>query len=318
MKLNLRKLVLGAAIAALPQLMNAQSFNVNAPTEDGYVSDILAVPASNPYLWNEMKLGKSAIDGSGNTTSAIIPFQLPAKPGGKSVVGAKLSVYVAYGRQWINANVDLYDLTFQAEDALDPAVGRAIHPEDHYAGPYAASQGARGAVGIADDYFSKNVAGGILDTPRYEEVTSAELVAYINAQYAAGAVENDWVFMRLSMDDDAMTGAQFFKIEGGDQGHPAVLTIDFDNPVLGNEEVSKQSLAIYPNPVVNGEFTVSTVGMASEVEVSIYSVTGALVNQQSLKASANSVSVSADLSSGLYIVRLSDGSVVKTQKITVK
>lgn len=103
---------------------------------------------------------------------------------------------------------------------------------------------------------------------------------------------------------------------GGNWNNYNEITL-VSNP-LSNAKTEKQTLAIYPNPVVNGEFTVSTVGMKSAVEMSIYNVTGKLVSKQSLKASGNKVNVNVDLSQGLYIVKLTDGVIAKTQKITVQ
>ena len=236
MKTKLRKWFLGMALLLIPIVGQAQSYDITAPTEDGYVSDPAVITTNNPYLWGFMKLGKSAVDGSANTTSAIIPFRLPARPAGKKVETASLKVYVSYGREWLNANVDLYGLPFVPEN--DQNTGRAIHPEDHYAGPFAATQGSRGAVGIEDDYFAKNVEAGKLDTPRWEQTTEDQkLAAYINAQYDAGAKEGDWIFLRLSMDDDDMTGAQYFKVEGGDSDTPATLQINFDAGPVNNPPV---------------------------------------------------------------------------------
>ncbi len=290
-------------------------FTITAPTEDGYVSDPAVITANNPYLWGEMKLGKSAVDGSANTTSAIIPFQLPAKPDGETVENASLKVYVSYGREWIDANVDLYGLPFATQ-----STGNAIHPEDHYAGPFVDNQGSRGAVGIEDDYFTKNVAKGSLDTPRWEETAAnnQKLIDYINAQYDAGAQEGDWIFLRLSMDNDDMTGAQYFKIEGGDQTNPAVLSLSFTGTAAVGI-VEKGALGIYPNPVKNGKLNISLEGFNNDAEVQIYSITGRLIHKDSVKAgSQNIIETNLSLKPGIYIVRVNDGEKSKTQKLIIQ
>jgi hypothetical protein len=293
-------------------------FTVTAPTEDGYVSDPTVITVNNPYLWGEMKLGKSAADGSGNTTSAIIPFMLPARPNGETVDNASLKVYVSYGREWINANVDLYGLPFAAENTEN--TGRAIYAEDHYTGLYADAQGERGAIGIEDDYFTKNVAQGSLDTPRWEETAenNQRLIDYINAQYDAGAVEGDWIFLRLSMDKDDMTASHYFKIEGGDSATPAALSINFSG-TAGIGDVERGSLAIYPNPVSDGLLKISLDGFSDDANLQIYSITGRLVHKDTIKVSSGlNYETKLNLNPGLYIVKLKDGNKSKSQKLIVQ
>jgi len=298
-------------------------YTITAPTEDGYVSDPTVITANNPYLWGEMKLGKSAVDGSANTTSAIIPFKLPARSAGESVDNASLMVYVSYGRQWINANVDLYGLPF-----ANASTGNSIHPEDHYAGEFIVSQGSRGAVGLEDDYFTKNVAQGSLDTPRWEETAENNqgLIDYINAQYDGGAVEGDWIFLRLSMDKDDMTASHYFKIEGGDtavtdaEGNltPAILSINF-SATAGIGDIERGTLAIYPNPVSDGLLKVSLDGFSDDANLQIYSITGRLVHKDTIKASSGlNYETKLNLNPGLYIVKLKDGVRSKTQKLIVQ
>lgn len=199
-------------------------------------------------------------------TSAIIPFQLPTLHIGKSVDNASLKVYVSYGGEWINANVDLYGLPF-----VSASIGSTIYPEGHYAGEYLASQGSRGAVGLEDNYFTKNADQGNLDTPRWEETAenNQKLIDYINAQYDAGAKEGDWIFLRLSMDKDDMTAAHYFKIEGGDSANPSTLSINF-SATAGVEDVGKGSLAIYPNSVSDGLLNVSLDGFSENKNLQIF------------------------------------------------
>lgn len=290
---------------------------VNA-TNDGYVSDPAVITVNNPYLAGFMKLGKSAIDGSGNTTSAIIPFQLPVKPGGMKLNSASLKVYVSYGREWVNANVDLYGLPYAAS-----ADGNAIYAEDHYAGEFLANQGDRGAVGIEDDYFSKNVDGGVLDTERWEETDEegdVALVNYINNQYAAGAVAGDWVFLRLSMDNDGMQGAHYFKVEGDDSSTPAALSLVFGPDNALAEFEAETDVAVYPNPVTDKSFTISSDDIANKnVKVDLYNIAGQVVYSNELKASSNSIEVSPNLNnSGLYFVKIAYGSKYLVKKMMFK
>ena len=272
---------------------------------DGYVSDIAVVTTNNPFLANFMKLGKSAVDGSGNTTSAIIPFELPARPTGEVVDAANFKVYVSYGRQWVNANVDLYGLPFNASNTLNP--------NDHYAGAYGAGSG----TGIEDDYFVKNVAQGTLDTPRWEESSTQELIDYLNAQYDAGAVAGDFVFLRLSMDDDAMAGSQYFKIEGDDSAEPAVLSIGFSG-TAGLVDNQIGTLDIYPNPVVDGKLTISMQDFNQNATLEVYAISGRLVHSEKINNASNEYQTQLNLNTGIYIIKLQNDLTVKTQKLIIK
>jgi hypothetical protein len=215
-----------------PGAVASADFTITTPAADGYVSDPGIIVANNPFLSGAAKLGKSAVDGSANLTSVILPFELPARPAGETVDFANLNVYVSFGRQFVNANVDLHGLTFK-QSIANGGTGSAISSADHFGGAYPDVTG--GVTAIEDDYFTKNVASGSLDTPRWEETTAeANLTAYLNAQYDAGAVAGDWVFLRLNMDNAAMTGAQFFNIDGGDSANPAALEIGFTSSAATN------------------------------------------------------------------------------------
>ena len=225
--------------------VNSPTTDILASNEDGFVSDPIIITANNPYTVGSIKIGSSAVDGSSNLTSGVIPFQLPEIPAGKNLTGANFKVYVTYGRQWANTNIDLYGLTYRSAASITTA--------DYYSGDFGAGNGSD--VGIADDYFTKNVAQGSLDTPRWEETdTTADLnlTNYIKAQYAAGAVAGDYIFLRLSVDNTAMTGSQYFTVDGGDMTNPAMLSITFgDNgsantpPVLASigNQTAKEGVA---------------------------------------------------------------------------
>ncbi|XMO85795.1 T9SS type A sorting domain-containing protein [Algibacter sp. AS12] len=297
--------------------VSSVDYTIETPAEDGYVSDPAVITANNPYLVGASKLGSSAVDGSGNLTSVIIPFLLPARPTGEIVDFANLNVYVSFGRQWLNANVDLYGLPFKKAIA-NGGTGSEIFNVDHFAGVY--PDGTAEVTAIEDDYFTKNVALGTLDTPRWEETTAeANLIAYLNAQYDAGAVENDWVFLRLSIDNTSMTGSQYFNIDGGDSANPAKLEVGFSGVSLSANNFEKLALDLYPNPVKNGRLNVSLDGFINDARLNIYSLTGQKVYSEKVEVnSRSSYSTILNLKSGLYIVKLEDGSKTKTKKLIVE
>ncbi|MEO9968175.1 MAG: Ig-like domain-containing protein [Reichenbachiella sp.] len=237
----MRKVIVGFIGIILSQVVYAQTTVVlTAPAGDGFVSDPAVIVSNNPFTELDLKIGKSAVDGSANLTSAIIPFELPAIPDGEEITDASLSVYVSFGREWIEDNcyVDLYGLDYQSSVAISSS--------DHYSGAFGTGNGSD--TGIEDDYFQKNVPRGSQDTPRFEETSvsgNANLVSYIKAQYTAGAEAGDYVFLRLSIDLPEMTNSQYFGVHGGEGTNPATLSITHEPvvnvaPVLaaiGNQSV---------------------------------------------------------------------------------
>ncbi|WP_139957575.1 T9SS type A sorting domain-containing protein [Flavicella sediminum] len=228
--------ILGIVFASIPFATKAQTSHTIKPEivpeqayhNDGIVSDITDMPTFNPYLTGNnvggvqsLKIGASAANGAGFTTSAIIPFKLPERPSGKSVTSASLKIHVNYGREWITSNVDLYGLSYNAMSTIDPA----NHFDDAY------PDATLGVTAIEDDFFAKNVAPGNLDTPRFEETSTAgntALAAYINAQYDAGAVAGDFIFLRLNVDNPATTGAHYFGVDDGSTTNAPTLTLEIE------------------------------------------------------------------------------------------
>ncbi|MCI2229846.1 T9SS type A sorting domain-containing protein [Polaribacter sp. MSW13] len=297
----------------VPEIVTDQAYHV-----DGIVSDITNVPANNPYLngnpvggINSLKVGASAANGDPFTTSAIIPFKLPNRPAGKLVTAANLKVHVNYGRQWITSNVDLYGLKYNAASTIDPA--------DHFDAAYPDT--TTDVTPIEDDYFAKNAAAGSFDTARFEETSAtgdAALVAYINAQYDAGAVAGDYIFLRLNVDDPATTGAHYFGISDGSTANAPTLSISIEN-VLDVKSFEKSTLGLYPNPLKNGRLNVSLNGFSDNAKLNIFSVIGQLVHSEKISVNSNNTfSTTLNLKSGLYIVKVEDGTTTKTQKLIVE
>lgn len=229
----------------------ATLIEIVAPPETGFVSDPAVVidgdlfdtsgvgsgpweVIKNPEINDEMKIGKSDVVGEPNLTNAILPFQLPARPSGKTVVDAQLSVFVSFGRQWTNATIDLYGLPYQSTNT--------IYSADYYSGTYGDNQNGRNAVGLEENILVKSNPLSMYDTQRWVSTTNNTAIAtFIDDQYDAGAVAGDWVFFRFSVNNAVVIGYHYFVIDGGDgQGYnvdgsynstpkPSVLKMDFYN-----------------------------------------------------------------------------------------
>ncbi len=238
-------------------VVNPYLFTLTTSANDGYVSDpavvvdessveIISNPGhfvtvSNPEVSEFIKLGKSDNAGNPNLTSAIIPFQLPAIPAGKTQVeGAQLNIYVPYGKEYTDTSIDLYGLTYKGSDVISAS--------DYYSGAFSSGSGVANGTdyGIEEALFSKNNPIKYLDISRFElsSANKTSLVNYINAQYTAGAVAGDWIFLRLSVNNTGMIVYQRFIVDGGDGGSldehyvargdikPAQLVLDFGAPII--------------------------------------------------------------------------------------
>ena len=291
---------------------------INASPEDGFVSDPAVVTSSNnpqtstAYLNGipvGMKGGSSDPNGDANLTSIVIPFRLPDIPMGKEITGAKLKVYVNFGREWTNTNLDLYGLKYRS--APD------ISTDDYYSGSYGNGNGSD--TPIADDFISKNSSLGNLDSPRWEETSLDEgtlLVNYIKEQYAAGAKAGDYLFIRLSVDNLTMTGSQFFGISDATMSEPPELSLTVDSST-GIKQKDRIAFNICPNPVTSGAFYVDIPSGYNEgYLLQIFSVTGTLKYEKRIDSGSNRLSV--DLEPGIYMVRLVKGEEIFISKMSVK
>ncbi len=301
------------------------SYDIN-PTGDGIISDVsnLAEGSTNPWLNGNgidgtivLKVGQSASTGAGFTTNAIIPFQLPVRPAGKLVVSANLNVNIAYIRHWISSDIDLYGLPYSSVSTISPS--------DFYDQSFADPSGS--VTGIQDAYIIRDISGTEpLGTEIFTDrlvdsnaIGDAALVAYINAQYDAGAVAGDYVFLRLSVDAaSGSVGAHYYGISDESTAEAPVLSLEIEN-VLGVDSYEKTALGLYPNPVTNGRLYVSIDGFSNEARLDIYSITGQLVHTEKIEVnSRNSFETQLNLRTGFYIVKLEDGERSETQKLIVQ
>ena len=184
-----------------------------------------------------MKVGKSDVVGEPHLTSAIIPFQLPARPSGETVQDAVLSVFVSFGRNYNTSKIDLYGLPYQSTNT--------ISSDDYYSGAFGDDQNSRGAVGLEQNILVKTNPLTLFDIQRWvSTANNSALATFINDQYIAGAVAGDWVFFRFSVNNPtASQGYHFFVIDGGDglgyyvngpgnpNPKPSILKLDFYNPI---------------------------------------------------------------------------------------
>ncbi|MCI2229845.1 T9SS type A sorting domain-containing protein [Polaribacter sp. MSW13] len=307
------------------------TYGIN-PSGDGIVSKPESYTGTNPWLSGNgtgspseltLKIGGSAANGNGVTTSAILPFQLPERPAGKEVVEANLKVNVHYVREWIDSNIDLYGLPYSANNTLNPL--------NHYDDVYTSSHDSD--VAIQNDYITRIENTGTAHTPDREVLSSSEgqtaLVNYINAQYDAGAVAGDYIFLRLNIDTPInqssptsmpTAAAHYYGISDESTGVNApLLTIKISESLSVINEIDNEQLLIYPNPTNDGKIIIKGNLVQQKTILEIYSLTGQLVFKEEVQAlESKEISILLHLNSGIYVLKLSNKSGTHTQKLIIK
>ena len=246
MKLNLRKWVLGAAIALSPQLMNAQ-VDITADAADATIyslgGDLAGVPVAptavttNPLLFAG-SLGKSwGVHDGNDRVATILPFQFPDVPAGKVVESATLKVHIL-GNDIADATYDIDVYALPARDAATVLVS------DYFEGVYDTDANAtaiqQSMFGL-DKPVNPNVWPDNLGNPPVEIVMSADggtsLAAFMNAQYTAGATSSKFFFVRLSGNKDDKTGYEGLQVEAAESATEAyrpMLTVTYKDAPVGN------------------------------------------------------------------------------------
>ena len=298
--------------------------DVYASAGDGYVIDPSSVAYTGENVITSGKLKIGSHQGglqAGNTdlSSIVIPFQLPTIPTGKEISDASLKVFVSEGTAWFTfdnkpTHLDLYGLTHRSSsDILE---------SDYFTGDFGTGNGSD--AGIADNFFTKNVASGSPDTERWEETTTAEntsLANYIKGQYATGAQAGDYIFLRLSIDNASMELSQYFKVHSSEDINVPVLKIIYRDLTLGENELLRNNISVYPNPVINNTFTLD---LGEELEgeintISIYSLNGVEIYRFELNNSSElKIVLPREVNSGIYLLNVSNNKFTVQKKLIIK
>ena len=172
-------------------------------------------------------VGRQGISGEIVGLSTIFVFELPPLAGGDTITGAHLSINLT-GGSWVcpASVVDAYGLGYRSSSGVLPAT-------DFYQGAYG---------GDATDATPIQHGFGIPVWPQGQSATVAgiygtdaagdqALVDYLAAQYAAGAVGGDYVFIRLN-DDTVLTEPTSRIFASGNSATPPVLTVILNGGVM--------------------------------------------------------------------------------------
>ena len=112
--------------------------------------------------------------------------------------------------------------------------------------------------------------------------------------------------------DGANWEKAIFPYGNGDFGTPGSK----NDQALSNVKIEKEGFYLYPNPVTYGSFTV-IFNKIEKKEISIYDILGSRVFNKISSSDKLEINTS-NLNSGLYFVRVDDGSDVSVTKLVVK
>jgi len=90
---------------------------------------------------------------------------------------------------------------------------------------------------------------------------------------------------------------------------------------LNNDQWDAKSLHIYPNPVVDNQFTIGvSSSITDKIAITIYNIIGQSVYKVSATPINNTIQVqpNVELKAGVYMVEMTHNGQTNTQKIIVK
>lgn len=107
-----------------------------------------------------------------------------------------------------------------------------------------------------------------------------------------------------------VSGANTLSIKG--------LYAEYGNSSSGVETVAvSSSIKVYPNPVIDGRFTVSAVGVDA-VNVAIFNMSGSMIYNRDIEINGGSAVVEPKLTGGMYLVKVTENGNSQVCKMIVK
>lgn len=110
------------------------------------------------------------------------------------------------------------------------------------------------------------------------------------------------------------------EVDSNEDGTTDYISVTNSNPVVDEtvsiKKVKELSVNIYPNPSVNGVFSINAPG-TDRIDVTVYNSVGQMIYKQNY-LSQDVVQVNAELSKGMYIVEIASGANRTAQKLIVR
>lgn len=96
-----------------------------------------------------------------------------------------------------------------------------------------------------------------------------------------------------------------------------VITINLNpSEITGLNNMGNSAISIYPNPVLNGQFTISENTGVDRLWFSIFDLQGKPLKQGSIYK--NEIISTTELSSGIYFIQIQSGETFQTQKLVIE
>jgi hypothetical protein len=148
-----------------------------------------------------------------------------------------------------------------------------------------------------------------INATNFDNTLSAFLVdQYLNTQTQVDLTAPNFVTFATTT-DAASYGTDRFKV------------VFSPSSALNNEEWNSKTIRIYPNPVVDNQFTIAvSSSITDKVAITIYNMIGQSVYKESAAAINNAIVVrpTALLKAGVYMVEMINNGKTSTQKIIIK
>jgi len=136
------------------------------------------------------------------------------------------------------------------------------------------------------------------------------------------ALDSDTSILGNDLDDPGLS-IEGFAFRQSDSNLNEGILVDnlrigttFADTVLSVGNIEIEGFATYPNPVNNGQFTINS-NSNEEKEVSIYNVLGKKVFVQNVSGTKSDIDVSL-ITSGVYILKVTEGNKTATSKLVIK
>jgi hypothetical protein len=171
------------------------------------------------------------------------------------------------------------------------------------------------------------VSGSLMSTPFINLGQDMEVCNYNSSTLYAGALFSSYQWSTgdtgTSIMVDSTMGSGFYAVTVTDvmgcTGHDEVF-LSF-SPCIGINEQDGQSekLNVYPNPAQGGHFTISMDNITEDAEISVFDLTGRLLESRISTSSGNSLNqdFNLDLTRGLYFIQVSTTTQIYTQRLII-
>lgn len=162
-------------------------------------------------------------------------------------------------------------------------------------------------ITISDISFDSGDVGNNFASSTSYDITSGQTSSIFRTNFS----EADYIGTAIPSGTVNITafGAEF-------NGTPQIIAINLAGIVLGVQQNQIEGFTTFPNPVTNGELTITS-GSATSKVVSIYNVLGKQVLTDVFSGTFKTVNL-ANFSSGIYILKVAEGDKIATKKLVIK